>query len=376
MDPADLLAPLPGETGTGGDLALGPEFEAIARWREEDDAALAQGEWRTPPRQADWDAVRRECAALLATRSKDLRLAGWWGEASARLHGPAGLADGLELAAALCERFGAELHPRIVDGDTEPRAAALGWWLSRVVRLAGTAPVLRLGRRGLGIGELELLRRRTALSADNPDGADGAVQKELNQALATGMGQAAHGPAAALRRAGEALSRLQAVCDAQLQADCPSFEAAADALEQAAATWARFARDGDPAAPDAVRPAHPPGGGSTGGQNVPESRSAPAAPAPGLADPDDDPAGASHRPDSGEPQGRDQAIAQLRQIAEFLHRTEPHNPAAYLADKAARWAGLALHAWLREVLADEQALTRLETTLGVSRGADPGHEAR
>ncbi|EGJ09141.1 type VI secretion system protein TssA [Rubrivivax benzoatilyticus] len=374
MTPADLLAPLPGETGTGSDLALGPEFEAIARWREEDDATLAQGAWRTPPRQADWDAVQRECAALLATRSKDLRLAGWWGEASARLQGPAGLADGLELAAALCERFGAELHPRIVDGDTEPRAAALGWWLSRVVRLAGTAPVLRLGRRGLGIGELELLRRRAALSADNPDGADGAVQKELNQALATGVDQAAHGPAAALRRAREALSRLQAVCDTQLQADCPSFDAATDALEQAAATWARFARDGGLAVPDVVRPAHPPGGGSTGGQTLPESPSSAAAPRPAV--PDDDPAGAWHRPESGEPQGRDQAIAQLRQIAEYLHRTEPHNPAAYLADKAARWAGLALHAWLREVLADEQALARLETTLGVSRGADPGHEAR
>ncbi|MCC9597941.1 MULTISPECIES: type VI secretion system protein TssA [unclassified Rubrivivax] len=374
MTPADLLAPLPGETGTGSDLALGPEFEAIARWREEDDATLAQGAWRTPPRQADWDAVQRECAALLATRSKDLRLAGWWGEASARLQGPAGLADGLELAAALCERFGAELHPRIVDGDAEPRAAALGWWLSRVVRLAGTAPALRLGRRGLGIGELELLRRRAALSADNPDGADGAVQKELNQALATGVDQAAHGPAAALRRAREALSRLQAVCDTQLQADCPSFDAATDALEQAAATWARFARDGGLAVPDAVGPAHPPGGGSTGGQTLPESPSSAAAPRP--ASPDDDPAGAWHRPESGEPQGRDQAIAQLRQIAEYLHRTEPHNPAAYLADKAARWAGLALHAWLREVLADEQALARLETTLGVSRGADPGHEAR
>ncbi|MEG0044232.1 MAG: hypothetical protein RR763_21405, partial [Massilia sp.] len=67
---------------------------------------------------------------------------------------------------------------------------------------------------------------------------------------------------------------------------------------------------------------------------------------------------------------RDQALAQLRQVADFFRRTEPHSPVAYLAEKAARWGEQPLHTWLRSVIKDEVSLARLEDLLGIDDQAD------
>ena len=67
---------------------------------------------------------------------------------------------------------------------------------------------------------------------------------------------------------------------------------------------------------------------------------------------------------------RAQALAQLRQVADFFRRTEPHSPVAYLADKAARWGDMPLHVWLRAVVKDPAALAGLEELLGSHQASD------
>jgi type VI secretion system protein ImpA len=71
---------------------------------------------------------------------------------------------------------------------------------------------------------------------------------------------------------------------------------------------------------------------------------------------------------SGPIQNRAQALAQLRIVAEFFRRTEPHSPVAYLAEKAANWGDQPLHLWLRAVVKEEAALARLEELLGIDTG--------
>ena len=56
---------------------------------------------------------------------------------------------------------------------------------------------------------------------------------------------------------------------------------------------------------------------------------------------------------------------QLRAVAEFFRRTEPHSPVAYLADKAAQWGEVPLYQWLRSVLKDPTSLAQIEELLGV-----------
>lgn len=64
-------------------------------------------------------------------------------------------------------------------------------------------------------------------------------------------------------------------------------------------------------------------------------------------------------------QNRADAVAQLRAVAEFFRDTEPHSPAAYLADKAAEWAEMPLHQWLSNVVKDDGTLAHLREMLGV-----------
>ncbi len=64
-------------------------------------------------------------------------------------------------------------------------------------------------------------------------------------------------------------------------------------------------------------------------------------------------------------QSREQALAQLRAVAAFFRRTEPHSPVAYLADKAALWGEQPLHVWLRGVVKDDAVCLQLEEMLGV-----------
>lgn len=66
----------------------------------------------------------------------------------------------------------------------------------------------------------------------------------------------------------------------------------------------------------------------------------------------------------GQVQNRAQALLQLRLVADFFRRTEPHSPVAYLADKAASWGDMPLHVWLRAVIKDPGTIAGVEELLG------------
>ena len=69
-------------------------------------------------------------------------------------------------------------------------------------------------------------------------------------------------------------------------------------------------------------------------------------------------------------QNRRQALQQLRVIADFFHRTEPHSPVAYLAEKAASWGDMPLHVWLRAVIKDPATVAGMEELLGAMPAAE------
>lgn len=145
--------------------------------------------------------------------------------------------------------------------------------------------------------------------------------------------------AAALRDAQyclQALHALQAAVDARLGADGPSFGAAREALQRAVELAAR-----DAPAASAGAGATQAGKGGAIALAMVETGVAPRM-----------------------PQSREHALAQLRLVADFFRRTEPHSPVAYLADKAASWGELPLHAWLRAVVKDPAQLAQLDELLG------------
>lgn len=104
------LTPVSAENPTGGDPGYDDDFQQI---REEVNKLSG----------ADTDLVCSLTEKLLTTTTKDIRIASYY--AWARLHrdGECGLAEGLELLAALMQRFNLQLHPQ----RDRSRKAALEW---------------------------------------------------------------------------------------------------------------------------------------------------------------------------------------------------------------------------------------------------------
>ena len=81
LDITALLQPLPGDAPCGVSLIHDLEYDAIRAARRADDPSLPSGIWQTALKVADWQAVEHGCRNVLATRSKDLTIAAWLGEA-------------------------------------------------------------------------------------------------------------------------------------------------------------------------------------------------------------------------------------------------------------------------------------------------------
>lgn len=349
MDRDALLAPISGTSSCGDDLSFSAEFDAIQELRRADDPSLDQGEWVTSLKAADWPGVQAQCEQLLAFRSKDLRLAAWLSEAGARIGGYAGLADGLDLCDALCERYWDDLHPRIgADGDSDERSGSLRWLLAQVQALARQLPVLHQGTRGFSLQDMEAAQTNSRTAAEAGDDAGSATPVLTPEDIAAARRAT---PAAFFasnladaERALRALDRLQAVADARLGDDGPGFSAARRAVEDAVHDVGLLARDADPLA--GMAPA-------ASGTAEAEAGAAPGSPGVAL-------------------RTRADALRQLRAVADFFRRTEPHSPVAYLAERGAQWGEMPLHVWLRSVVKDEGVLAQVEEQLGIApRPATP-----
>ncbi|WP_395400456.1 hypothetical protein ACHMW6_23755 [Pseudoduganella sp. UC29_106] len=138
-----------------------------------------------------------------------------------------------------------------------------------------------------------------------------------------------------------ALRALEQAVDARVGVDGPSFSAAREALQHAIDFIGLLTPAAEAAASDGDLADGWPG----------------AAPA-GMA--------IRSRAAGGAPMTRAQALAQLRQIADFFRKTEPHSPVAYLADKAASWGDMPLHEWLHAVVKDPALAAQLDELLGAA----------
>lgn len=322
FDPAPLLAPISDAMPCGEDLSFSVEFDAIQAARKFDDPSLDQGEWITDLKVADWPFVVKQCSELLSRRTKDIRLVVWLSEALCKTSGYAGYASGLQLLAQISERYWDAMHPVAEDGDQEQRVGNIAWILARTEQLMREQPLTRSEH-----GNFSLVDQRR-LDPVKFDSARIDTPREFYAELLEGV-----------RACKAALGQVQKMADARLGRDGPSFSKARDAIDDVLHTVQRMAHEAG--VTDARVDAAGPPSAAEGADS--------AAPAVAI----------------GEIRTRAQALEQLKHVAEFFRRTEPHSPVAYLADTAVRWGNMPLHAWLRSVLKDGTALSHVEELLGV-----------
>lgn len=343
-----LLSPIGGTNACGEDLSFSPDLDAIAQARRFDDATLDQGAWETELKEADWGFVVEHCARLIESRSKDLRLAVWLAEANAKVNYFAGLGDGYLLLAGLCDRYWDGLYPLPDAGDQEQRIGNLNWLLVCSARLVREIPITE--GKGTAFSTLDFDGAR--LRAANTERALAETGKTESEPKLVELEAARRKSSRAffekllvdVRHCMAALAQLEAVVDARLGMEGPGFSAVKDALEGVMRTVSRFAQEAG------VRT-------STPAKDTPEGAADNASP------------GTTATP--GVIQTREQALAQLRLVADFFRRTEPHSPVAYLADKAAVWGDMPLHAWLGTVIKDPASLAHVEELLGLKAPPPP-----
>lgn len=324
LDIEQLLTPISEAQPCGEDLSFSPELDAIANARRADDPTLEQGAWITTLKEADWKFVAKRCADLIEKRSKDLQLAVWLTEASARTLGLRGLSDSLLLIGALCERYWDHVYPQPDESGVEQRTGNLHWIVARVPQLIFEIPVTE--GDGHSMQEFEAARGQGGAQLDELETASKRSSRAFYEALVRDMDHCA-----------AALADLERVVDDRVGQDGPSFTAAKAALQSMIHFVTPFAREAG-----AMPKAGPDNSQADGAEGVsPRAMSA------------------------GPIQNRGQALAQLRIVAEFFRRTEPHSPVAYLAEKAATWGEQPLHQWLRGVVKDDATLARLEDLLGI-----------
>lgn len=356
MDQELLVRPLDNGNGRcGADMIFSSEFDAIQDARRFDDPSLAQGDWVRKMKEADWPKAIRLCEDILLNQSKDLRVAAWLTEARGKVDGLAGMASGYRLLARLCETFWEDIHPLAEEGEMEQRVGPLDWLLNQTAQLIRQTPLTHSAKGCFSLVDQESARsaarnleRNPELDAEHSCGSPVSLDA-FEAALRETPPHRFHEGLIAAGELHDAMSTLQSTLEGLLGQQAPSFGDAFDALDDVIRLFRRHGGNSPEAAVANVSIA-----ASQAREKVP-ARIGPTA--------------------DQLLQSREQALGKLREIAEFFRRTEPHSPVAYLADKAAHWGSMPLHEWLRAVVKDDGALSRMEELLGVERRSSESGDA-
>lgn len=340
----DWTRPLDADAPGGPNLEYEPEFAALT------DALRGREETQFAPALApDWP-LTRQLAQDLLPRTRDLRIAVAWGRAGVVADGLSALPDALALVAGLLDRCWDGLHPQ-PDPDDEDAFARQGPLvdLDTARGLLGDlrhAPLHRDRRLpALRLRDVEVaLERLPARDGDEVFTADQlrrffADEAELSVSLR-----------AQVDAAQSALDALRQVWTARFGADVgPRLKAIGQAVADLRGLLP-VAPDGssegatDDDASDAVH------GDIDDVEESPRREARDAAPAP-----------RGGRLTIG---SRSDALAALRQIREFLERTEPTNPAQLMLRRAERLIDKDFFALVREIapggIADAARILGLE----------------
>lgn len=294
---ATWLLPLGNGQACGPDLEYDPESLELAQASGKPESQFGPGE---PP---DWARVC-ELSESLFTRTRDLRVALWWGRAKLNLDGFAALPAVLALLHGLLEQFWDELHPLpdADDPDALARLSVIGG-LDKLDSLLGDlrGSKLSANRRldGLRVRDVEVALSKLAPRADETPRTQGEI---------AGMVAEVPDAAAALRAQSDAAMRSLEQIEALM-----SRRFSPDLLVDLSTVHGMLA---------SIRSVLP--GVVEDSAAVEDGGDQDAAPA--LR-----PAGGVHSVDS-----RQEAIRAIELVCAYLERSEPTNPAQLLLRRAAR----------------------------------------
>ena len=351
IDLETLLAPCIGINPAGRDISYEPVFDEIKEARRGEMEHLPQGEWKTKIKVADWEKAKNLAIEVITSHSKDLQVAVWLVEALGHRHGFAGVADGLMLLDGLLVKFWDSLYPEITDADLDWRIGRLVWLDDNLPLSLRMLPITAPNEVSEGYGWAHWQESRSVDNLGRQSEAqfkqaleDGKVDSERWEAAVHGTSAAFYQALLADSSAAlVAAQTLSTTVDKQFGRDAPGLLNITEALNDVVKLASKLAHDKG-AAPRGLVELNADLVETGSGERAAGSLAAKAA-------------------DSGPPRTREDALVRLQEIADFYRKSEPHSPVTYLIEKAARWGGMRLDEWIREVVADENTRSHLKDML-------------
>jgi type VI secretion system protein ImpA len=331
---ADLLAPIPGDNPSGIDLRYDNKLLIVDKIREarRKDDDLAQGDWQSERKAANYPLVIKLAQDALATTSKDLQLAAWLSEALLATEGFGGLLQGIVLTQSLLVDFWDTVYPVIEDGDRELRARPLSWMGSMLdLPLAvRTVPLVSAGYSSLVYKESRQVGYEDQVKSDKERNSRSKMIEEGKIAPEVFDKAFNETPKAFYLKAEKdldgclsALDGLEKFCDEKFEDEAPAFGKLKTALTDVRHIVHSLLTKKREKEPDPVEP-----------EPVVES----AAVADG--EPARPSAAASTAMFAPEPGDRGQAVAAIAAAVAYLRKREPLSPAPYLVLRGLRWGEL------------------------------------
>lgn len=360
-DMQGLVAPISEDNPCGVDMSLSPEFDAIIEARRADDPSLEQGEWVTELKAADWPRVADLCTRLLSDKTKDIRVCVWLTEAWGHLDSFSGLASAFSLFSQLCSTDWENLHPLPDDdGDEEARINNVARLLQLSTPLMMQQPITQSSAGAFTAGDLRSARHASSYGQgeDEDDDERGEASSRLAQFESARRDTPGAFYAELLQDLEDCrvtLQRLEQTLDDKLGIDAPGFTRLHETTDEIHQLVQGFAQDAG-LDTERSRQSSQTDSAASSERSDPETEQAP--------EPQPE---AGTRQASGPIRSRAQALSQLRMVADYFRRTEPHSPVAYMAETAARWGDMPLHTWLRSVIRDDGELSHVEELLGLTR---------
>ncbi len=360
-----LVAPIEGShQGVGEDLTFDLRLDAIVAARLQDDPLLAQGNWVTELKVADWDYVKAQCATLLTDVSKDMKLALWYINALSHTDHLAGINHGLQLLQALSDDYWLTMYPPL-DGEDDSmdiRAGLLSWFVKALSDDLKQLPLADSQHGHYNYNHFVTTRDHDKQRLQNSDNevAGAFTLNDYNQAIKNSgevWQQTLMSELATMSRQWQTLTdQLNGLMGMDAPVFAPVTELLATLIQHLRALIPENdslnnSIDSDT---DANSNSNQQGFDDATGDNT-------------VAIQGQSISATSFSPKSGDHQSnRRQALKLLGQIQDYFANNEPHSPVTFLLGRAIDWADMPLDQWLSHIIKDDSQLAMLSDMIGIT----------
>lgn len=345
-DLQELLQPIPGPNPAGEPLRYQGTYDRIADARREDDPSLSQGIYKSALKRADWATVEAICIEALTKRTKDLQIASWLLESWLHLYGFAGVTNGMNVLAGLCNNFWDHLYPSLEVDEIEGRVAPIDWVEQKLTLKLKQLPLTlpsEVSNDSYSYVDWESACHFENLAMKDPRALQEALAK-INPTVTTFRAALAATDrmfyvelVEELGNAIEGCIALEQVLDEKCGKDAPSLRQFREALSAIQQLVAQDLFEH----PEELEMLDEESVAAEAGNEELEAWTS----------------------TNGPIRSRAEAYRRLSEAADYLLRTEPHSPTPYLVKRAVEWGSMSLPELLQQIVRNEGEMNEIDRLL-------------